>query len=236
VSDLVFQTKSLQTDEVIVPVIGFTRDKKPGPFLGTAFFVEPGPRLITAWHVVKNWDGAVTIAHLKDLTKYYVAKPRVYREDHDLVVLDVEAYRPTTGIHLAEDADIRANQFVACLEYGPSRQVGAKTALSPATRLGNVTRLLSMSGELGLNNCTALELSFPILMGASGAPVVSNADFKLWGVVVANTSYHLLPAQIDTVLDEKNQILEETQFMLPQGLAVHVRHIREILSAREKPT
>jgi hypothetical protein len=32
--------------------------------------------------------------------------------------------------------------------------------------------------------------------------------------------------QVHTVLDEKNQILEETRFMLPVGAAVNIKHLR----------
>jgi hypothetical protein len=46
------------------------------------------------------------------------------------------------------------------------------------------------------------------------------------GVVIANASYHLAPAQIEEVLNADNTSYGETRFMLPQGLAVSVRHIR----------
>jgi hypothetical protein len=64
-----------------------------------------------------------------------------------------------------------------------------------------------------------LELSFPALRGASGAPVVEIRGTALFahGVIVANTEHHLLPAHIETVLDSKNQLLEERKYFLPQG-------------------
>ena len=74
-----------------------------------------------------------------------------------------------------------------------------------------------------------LELSFPALKGASGAPVLSNASFELLGVVKANVSYELLPAQIESIQDEAGVVTEETKFFLPQALAVNVTIVREFL-------
>ena len=83
----------------------------------------------------------------------------------------------------------------------------------------------------GAGKITALELSFPGLEGASGAPVMTNdGNYKVPGIVVGNIGHELLPIQIDTVLDETNDILEEIKYMLPQGLAIHVRHLKEILA------
>jgi hypothetical protein len=74
----------------------------------------------------------------------------------------------------------------------------------------------------------ALELSFPALRGASGAPTIYNSD-DMWGnantqivgIIVANASEHLLPAQIESVLYENNEAYEEVRFMLPQAVAVN---------------
>lgn len=75
-----------------------------------------------------------------------------------------------------------------------------------------------------------MELSFPALKGASGAPILSNDSFHLWGIIIANVDYHLLPAKVESVLDNKNDIYEETHYMLPQALAVNVMHVRQLLS------
>ncbi len=70
-----------------------------------------------------------------------------------------------------------------------------------------------------------LELSFPALRGASGAPVVSiGNEVVLWGIIVANVSYHLLPAQIEKVV-EGDTTVEEIKYLLPQAIAVNVKHL-----------
>jgi hypothetical protein len=50
-----------------------------------------------------------------------------------------------------------------------------------------------------------LELSFPALKGASGSAVTElrGSQLIVHGILVANTEHHLLPAQIETVLDER---------------------------------
>ena len=58
--------------------------------------------------------------------------------------------------------------------------------------------------------------------------------FELLGMVIANISHHLLPAQIETVHDEEGEIEEQTSFMLPQALAVHFKIIGEFLEASEE--
>ena len=74
-----------------------------------------------------------------------------------------------------------------------------------------------------------LELSFPALKGASGAPVLSNGSFELLGVIKANVGYELLPAQIESIHDQSGTVMEETKFFLPQGLAVNVAEVRNFL-------
>lgn len=54
--------------------------------------------------------------------------------------------------------------------------------------------------------------------------------FKLWGIVKANISAELMPAQVETLVDEQGNVEEETKFYLPQALAVHVKHVRKLIS------
>jgi hypothetical protein len=99
-----------------------------------------------------------------------------------------------------------------------------------------MTRRLGPLDGLGTIADEAIELSFPALRGASGAPLMINEPMAysllgkqsggVIGVLIANASYHLAPAQIEEVLNADNTSYGETRFMLPQGLAVSVRHIR----------
>jgi len=99
-----------------------------------------------------------------------------------------------------------------------------------------MTRTVDVSDRFGPAGENAMELSFPALMGASGAPVMFNElllasrmgkhTMGIVGVIIANASYHLLPTQIASVLTDDNKLYEEVRFMLPQALAVSVKHLR----------
>jgi hypothetical protein len=64
----------------------------------------------------------------------------------------------------------------------------------------------------------SLELSYPALKGASGAPVVvlDGVDrYKVAGVLVANVQYELLPVQTYFYKDESGANEEKTHYYLP---------------------
>ena len=97
--------------------------------------------------------------------------------------------------------------------------------------MGNVTRFRNLQDKYGTKGEAMLELSFPALRGASGSPVVDmGPEIRLWGIIVANVSYHLLPVQVETVLQENGSLDEEVKFLLPQALAVNVKHVREFMN------
>jgi hypothetical protein len=121
-------------------------------------------------------------------------------------------------------------------KYGTTRRIGNNITLNPATRIGHMTRRLGPGDGLTALTDEAIELSFPALRGTSGAPVMINEvainamlgkeNLGVIGVVIANAAYHLAPAQIEEVLNADNTSYGEVRFMLPQGLAVSVHHIR----------
>ncbi len=137
-----------------------------------------------------------------------------------------------------EFGDFSDNTTLMTYEYGTTRQKGNHILLNPATRIGHMTRRLGPGDGLTSLTDEAIELSFPALRGASGAPVMINEPVgyafeqkesgAVVGVVIANASYHLAPAQIEEVLNADNTGYGEIRYMLPQGLAVSVRHIRGI--------
>ncbi|MBM3133992.1 MAG: trypsin-like peptidase domain-containing protein [Chloroflexi bacterium] len=232
---MILPVETINPSETIVPLFGVDESDKASllgkyVFLGTGAFVGQRPFLVTAEHVVRGWNRPFVITTMPNTDDIMPANLVATNRDVDLAFLEVPGYPPERALKLAQDNEITFNQTVFCLEYSTTRSQRRAIHLSPATRLGNVTRLVDLRERYGKAGEDALELSFPALLGASGAPVVSNS-FRIWGVVIANVSYHLLPSQIVTVLDEKNQILEETQFLLPQGLAVHVKHLRAMLQS-----
>jgi S1-C subfamily serine protease len=226
---LVTSVKGLFMDPalVIVPIFGMHEGSEIGVFLGTGFFVGPEGLLMTAEHVVRDWQGSLAIVCMHDLRTTYAAKVIECDRGHDIALLRVDTYRPPNVLALAFDEAFHPNVQVLTFEYGTTTTNGNQITLNPDTRIGNVTRLKDMS-MLGPAGVSALELSFPALRGASGAPVMRADNHRVWGVIVSNVSYHLLPAQIESVLDEGNNFLEEIRYMLPQAAAVNIRHAREM--------
>lgn len=219
--------------KTVVPLLGVDESSHIRAFLGSATFVGDGPFLATAQHVVNRWDGPFGITTLSDPKHITPADVLVQDRDADLALLAAPGYPQERALQLAQDEEIKLNHFVACLEYSTTTINSNRriVCFSPATRLGNVTRLVQLTQQYGKGGEDMLGLSFRALRGASGAPIVSNSSFRLWGIVIANRSHYLLPSQVERLLDETGQIAEETLFHLPQGLAVHVKHLRALIQS-----
>jgi hypothetical protein len=215
--------------ETIVPIFAIDEENNIKFFLGTGTFVEDKPWLVTAEHVIRDWNGLFAISVLPDTTHILRANLLTSSRSVDIALLEVPGYPANKAIQLAQDDEIQQNLTTVCCEYGTTQTQGKYIHLAPATQLGNVTRQLNMIDRYDKAGEDILELSFPALRGASGAPVLSNTNFRLWGIVIANISYHLLPVQIESVLDEKNKLIEEIHYLLPQALAVHVKHVRALI-------
>jgi hypothetical protein len=222
-------------DNIVVPIFGVEKEMSFDAFLGTGTFVGNGDYLVTAHHVVRDWKKRFAIL-IAEESWVYEADIVLESPETDLAILKVDGYRPEYALPLAKPSDFHFNIPIVCLEHGTTRQQADSFYIDPSTRLGNITRFRNLQDQFNLAGDEMLELSFPALRGASGAAVMSwTPPFTLFGIVIANTSYHLLPAQIESVLDESNQIYEETKFMLPQALAVNVKHLSNLLMKLNPP-
>ena len=219
-------------EKVVVPIMERGADPRPY-YLGTGFFVGQDPVLVTCLHVVEGVKGQLAITTVPDLPNIYPADVITTKPEVDLALLKVPSYHPPSVVQLSEDEEHHGNQLVVCHEYSGTWREETNTLVNGASRVGNITTSLKNYDLKHAGKVTALELSFPGLKGASGAPVMTNDEnYEVLGSVVGNIGHELLPVQIDTVLDEANDILEEIKYMLPQGLAIHVRHLKEFLALR----
>ena len=224
-----FSFGKIEPHLVVLPLFGATKGGLPQEFLGTGFIAGSQRRLITAHHVVKDWEGPLVAVLTPQNHPIRLSEVR-HDDDLDLAVFDFQRYAPTSWFILAEDRELHENYHVVCPEYGTTRKIGGEIEISMATRVGNITRRFDKHHFLGKAGEGALELSFPALRGASGAPVLSSQDMKVWGMLTANVAYHLIPAQIETIVDSDTHVAEQVQFMLPQALAIHVKHLRAMLA------
>jgi hypothetical protein len=223
----------LNPTDVIAAVLGVDAARGIQRFLGTGSIVGDGSVLLTADHVTRDWPGPLAIVRIADIT-YPLPITLIERDRaHDLALFRVQGYRPPQPLRPLFDYPLHPNRQLLTFECGTTVVAGREIRLSPATRLGHMTRMLDLTTELrSAAGDNALELSWPALRGASGAPVlVNNADriedaFGVVGVIVANAAYHLLPAQIESVLNDQKNMFEEIRYMLPQAVAVNICHLR----------
>ncbi len=216
--------------DFVVPVLGVHEDGGNGPFLGSGVFVGEKAILVTCHHVLDGWEGEYGVV-IEAEDRLVRAEVITREPSTDLALLEVSDYCPVHTLTTEQDANITLNDIVACFHYGTTIVAGQIIHFSPANRLGNVTRFRNLPDLYGEAGNQMLELSFAALKGASGAPVMGwRPPFKLWGIIKANVGTELLPAQIETVVDEAGQLDEQTKFYLPQALAIHVKHVRRLIS------
>lgn len=219
---------SFALGKAVYPIFGFTSTNSPGVFLGTGFFVStPYLLFVTCDHVLREEYSTFGIAIPGQETKIATIVKR--NASSDLAILLIDRFVPN-WFFVGQLADFERHNMVSCFEYGTSVAKGRMTELNPATRIGNITRFLDLTNIYGVAGDEMLELSFPALRGASGAPVFSNkSPFEVLGVIKANYSSELLPSQVEEIYDEKGKLEERVQFMLPQAVAIHVKHLHEII-------
>jgi hypothetical protein len=221
---------NLQANDTIVPLFGTKDDDFI--FLGTAFFVGKHGLLATAAHVLRGFTHS-KIGPMNSDAGLFDAVVVDQDDYRDLALLRVNSYVPKRVLWPAFDVPFYANQSLMTFEYGTTEVIGKRISLNPATRLGNMTRQFNMLDILGGAGELAMELSFPALRGASGAPVIKAGSSAVWGIIVANHSSELLPHQIERVIDSKNRLEETIRFMLPQAVAVNINHLKVMFNKHD---
>jgi Trypsin-like peptidase domain len=217
----------------VVPVVGMNESLEIRHFLGTGFFCGVDrPYLVTAKHVLRKWtrQHGIAILHNGDISAA-LAKILVESPYLDLAVLEVPGYEPPFVFPLGT-GKIVFNEQIQSFDYGPTRTIAGRIHFSSATRIGNVTRCLDIAEGPSDAGHDSLEVSFPALAGASGSPILCPSQgFAVWGVVKENIGHHLLPAQIERGHCGDNMLTEETKLMLPQALAINVRHLNNLIDS-----
>jgi hypothetical protein len=204
-------------------------------FLGTGFFIRGDGTFLTAKHVLEGVTlrsgecfGAVILpggptAHpVSDVT---------FAERFDIALARAEGVDDVLPLEIATE-DAPANRDVLTVEFSGTESrllEDGRTAMhfTPYYRKGHVIcSYPSTYPEATPTLCH--DLSFPALRGASGAPVIVEADGSVTGMVVANVERHLLPAQVERVELGSDQ-REEIRYFLPIGKAIAWQHLREFV-------
>lgn len=204
--------------------------------LGTGSIVGDGTIVLTAEHVIRDNTEALAFAITID-NRPLLLRLTVVESDwqSDLALLRIHGYRAPNPLRPLFDTNLSTNIDLVTLEYAQTMSTAAGWDLNPALRRGHKVRTINTDKMAPISGKDALELSFPALKFASGAPVmienmpwdqVRDIAWGIVGVLVGNIGYETIPAQIITLLGDEDKYIEERQYMLPQGLAVDINHLR----------
>lgn len=201
-------------------------------FIGSAFFFRHRGRVLaaTADHCIASQSDRFHIVCAKGIFYLDIAKRDA---DLDLCIFMPQTFPEGITAELVQDTNTPGNVTLYAYEFSTTEVVPDGYHLNPASRIGNCVRVLDAEPTFGRAGQRMLELSFPALKGASGSAIIElrGSQMFIHGVLVANVQRHLLPAQIETVLDEKNGILEERKYFLPQAAAVNAVHLASLADA-----
>ena len=222
----------------IFPIVSLDSAGPTYSFLGTGFFVRADGTFMTAKHVV-NVPSAADITLLAVDTRGQIGTHIVedvrLSPDYDIGVGRIPTWE---GPHPRElsDTEPALNADLITLEFSqtsshlhPNGSLHLNLIFS--ARKGHVVRqYVTDSLPITPTPTHVLELSFPALKGASGAPVIAELRHPnpgaVVGLLVANMERHLMPAQVERIEDETG-VTEERRYFLPLGLAISWRHLRD---------
>lgn|GEM_PF-2946661 len=203
-------------------------------FLGTGFFINGSGLFLTAKHVclgVEEDCNAVMVNPMTTEAMPYKISSLQCSKEFDIAlgrVGELSDMQPLTVAN--ENAPMNYDVLTAEFSGTHAEEIGEGTkalVFDAYFRKGTVLRYyMSAFPEKVPTGC--LELSFPALKGASGAPVIVESTGLVIGMIVGNVERELLPAQIETVTDGQKYI-EERKYFLPAARAISWKHLREMI-------
>jgi hypothetical protein len=230
---------SFDLREFVVPVVdgrdGMAEAPRP---LGTAFFVAPGV-VMSAHHVLSvRPDEGHTIQVLdprsSDPTMGYRIADVFGGPGHDVAIARVPGWPFTKHLVLRETAAIDFGDGIRTIEYSPTgliREGTTPPVLDVSFRMhhGWIERMYSTDFQFQAPTAV-LDLSFPVLRGGSGAPVIHGKTREVLGLVSQNVDHQLPPAQT-MLLSPLSAAHEPHIYSLPQAIAVSLAHLFEVASS-----
>jgi len=242
-------------DDCVVPIVG-RKEGEPPQLFGTGFLVAP-KRVVTAQHVVEEALKAKADLFVCESFRDSDSKPGAFqtpiKQVFDSKVLDLallELYEWRSDHFLSVSAKyIPCNFSLMTMEFAQSRQVRtfegkSRLVFDRAVRRGHIVRRTNDSFFMGQPTQEFLELSFPVLRGASGAPLMIDPEHlgkiidpqrpDVVGVLVYNVERELQPAQVASTKFE-NGGEEKILYYLPSGIAIPGQRLCAFLDkAREQ--
>jgi hypothetical protein len=224
----------------IVPILRLSSSGSVLELLGTGFFAAKHPYVVTAKHVFEDYplkdNESFAMAYQDENgdVKFRVIKNYQTSPHFDIAVFAAGSIPNAIRLFISKDS-IPENQDVLTCAFSTTRieVINDKRVVKfqPYTHKGNV--LSHYVSDFPEKIPTpVMDVSFPALQGASGAPIIRESDFAVVGMIVANHEMHLMPAQIVKI--ESDKIVEETKYFLPLGKAIEGKLILEFLVSRNE--
>jgi hypothetical protein len=228
-------------EEPLKAIFALFKVKKADPivgwFLGTGFFVDHEGGFLTARH---NLDGVdcgpdeqIAVAFWEDPVRVLPVATVRLSDQFDIAYGHVSEPENIVPLTIASSKPM-INEDILTLEFSnvaPERGEDgiARIMISATSHKGYVARGYQ-STFAGTGPAHVVEVSFPALKGASGAPVVVERLGTVLGMLVANVERELLPAQVE-VIEHGDGTKEDRKYFLPRGLAIAWIHLRDFLDS-----
>lgn len=225
--------------EFIFPIMTYSpQEGRRTNLLGTGFLITASGVALTAKHIFQSYnereEGLLGIfvdrkENVHNLKISIIHKSRNY----DLAALQVAGIKNAQHFLIGGKA-IHNNIDYVTVEYSRisferDSSTGMQiTSFNPSVHKGNV--IITYVSEFPETVPTkTMEISFPVLQGASGAPLFEWDDPQhVIGMITHNIERGLVPAQTIRIQDGANYS-EETKYFLPVGKAIHYEHISDFI-------
>ena len=103
--------------------------------------------------------------------------------------------------------------------------------ITPNWHKGHIVREYGPGFSYEVNGASYIDLSFPALKGASGAPVVGKYSFQVLGMILSNIETQLMPAQVEITHYADGSQDEIRRYFLPSAHAIRAEHLRLAIEA-----
>ena len=212
-------------------------------FLGTGFYIDNGGTFLTAKHVFPNAEStkehiynAITFDSQNSQPFPLPISDLVFSPQFDIALGRVQGASDIQPLDVATE-NPPINFDIVTAEFSRThieRMQNEKLSLTFVTcyRKGHIIRYYGSTYPESIPT-QCLELSFPALKGASGAPVLLELSGAVIGMIVQNIGHELLPAQIETITESENYT-EEIKYYLPSGKAISWVHLTEFVNSVPK--
>lgn len=236
----------------IFPLVG-RQGGRTTKLYGTGFFIASDGTFMTARHVLDvTLEPGEEIVILRQGPVLPTDPLGIEYETREVKILDArfslqfdiavaQAVEPgeVEVLSIAAD-DPPINLDVLTMEFGGSapEERGDPPRrhwnLNPYHRKGHILRTFRSEYPEREHPVLCLELSFPALFGASGAPILVEKTGDVVGMIVANVELHLLPAHVEKI-ESAGGTKEERRYYLPSGKAIHWSHLSNFLRPDTSP-